>query len=322
MRIGVLTAMSNDEPLGDVIARLKGLGVQAVEIGTGNYPRNGHCNAQKLLVDHKGRGDFLRLLSDNGLTLSALSCHGNPLHPDKAIADEHHKVWRDTLELAKTINLKRVITFSGLPGDPESCGKVPIWVTAPWPEEQLELRRRQWERSIIPYWFVEAKEADAAGVDICFEMHPNMAVYNPETLLWLRRACGDRICCNLDPSHLFWQGMNPLEVIRLLGGKIIKHVHAKDVRLDPRNVALNGVLDAKHYGEVLDRAHVFCTLGYGHGLDFWNAFVVMLRQVGYDDVLSIEHEDGGMSAREGLTKAVQLLVACILNDPPGEMTWA
>lgn len=321
MKIGVLTAPWGKEPLVKVLDFLQALGVEAVEIGTGNYPGNGHCDPNVLLGSAVKQQKFISAIAGRGMILSALSCHGNPLHPNPKIAMAHHEVWEKTLLLAGELGFGRINTFSGCPGDPDG-GECPNWITAPWPPEHAKLLDWQWGKKVIPYWQMQAALAADKGVDICFEMHPNMVVYNPETLLRLREACGPRICCNMDPSHLFWQGMDPIEVVRNLGGEIIRHVHAKDVRIDPRNMADNGVLDTKHYSEVLKRAHVFRTLGYGHGLDFWNAFISMLRQIGYDDVLSIEHEDGGMSAREGLTKAVQFLRGCLITEPAGPMTWA
>lgn len=321
MKISVLTAPWADQPLEKVLDWLQGLGVQAVEIGTGNYPPNGHCDPNVMLGSEEKRREFLRIIEGSGMVLSALSCHGNPLHPDREIGEAHHMVWRQTVALAKALGINRVITFSGCPGDPDG-GTVPNWITAPWPPEHADLLKRQWEEGVIPYWSIEARYAEANGVSICFEMHPNMVVYNPETLLRLRDACGPRICCNFDPSHLWWQGMDPVEVIRDLGGDIIKHVHAKDVRVDPRNAALNGVLDTKHYSDEIHRAWVFRALGYGHGVSEWNGIISMLRLVGYDDVLSIEHEDSIMSAGEGLAKAVQFLKDCMIAEPTGPMTWA
>jgi sugar phosphate isomerase/epimerase len=321
MKIGVLTAPWGDQPLLKVLDLVKDLGVRAVEIGTGNYPGNGHCDPELLLRNVGARETFAGIIADRRLELTALSCHGNPLHPDGDIRVAHHAVWRQTVQLAKEIGVTRVITFSGCPGDPGGGGVTPIWVTAPWPPEHADLLAKQWRDAIIPYWKEEAAFADSLGVDVCFEMHPNMAVYNPETLNMLRVAAGPRICCNFDPSHLWWQQMDPVEVVYALGD-VIKHVHAKDVQLNARNVALNGVLDAKHYSEVGARAHVFRTLGYGHGEQDWKNIVTALRRVGYDGVLSIEHEDGEMSAREGLTRAIGLLQGCMIHEAPGPMTWA
>ena len=152
-------------------------------------------------------------------------------------------------------------------------------------------------------------------------MHPGVVVDNTETMLRLRSECGKAIGANFDPSHLFWQGMDPIVSVRALKG-CIWHVHAKDCRVDPGNAALNGVLDNKHYGDEWNRSWLFRTVGYGHGEAFWRDFVSTLRLAGYDGVLSIEHEDSIMSANEGFGKAVSLLRSVLLMEKRGAMTWA
>ena len=174
----------------------------------------------------------------------------------------------------------------------------------------------------MPYWKETAEFAKQHGIKkICFEMHPGFCVYNPETLLKLRAAVGDIIGANFDPSHLIWQGMDPVEAIRTLGDAIY-FVHGKDVRVDRTNVAKNGVLDTKHYSDVLNRAWVFRTMGYGHDFKMWKDIVSMLKLVGYDDVISIEHEDSLMSPTEGLQKAIALLKEVLISEQAGEMWWA
>ena len=153
-------------------------------------------------------------------------------------------------------------------------------------------------------------------------MHPGFCVYNPETLLRLRAAVGDVIGANFDPSHLIWQGMDPVAAIRELAGAIY-HVHAKDTKIDQYNTAKNGVLDTKHYGDELHRAWVFRTVGYGNGETYWRDLVSNLRLVGYDRVLSIEHEDSLMSIDEGLRKAVTFLKPIVIEEAkPTTMAWA
>ena len=153
-------------------------------------------------------------------------------------------------------------------------------------------------------------------------MHPGFCVYNPETLLRLREAVGDTIGANFDPSHLIWQGMDPVAAIRALEGAIY-HVHAKDTKIDQYNTAKFGVLDTKHYGDEIHRSWVFRTVGYGNGLQYWRDLISNLRLVGYDKVMSIEHEDSLMSIDEGLEKAVAFLKESMIKEPkPGSMAWA
>ena len=145
-------------------------------------------------------------------------------------------------------------------------------------------------------------------------------MYNPETILKLRRLAGDNLGANLDPSHFFWQGIDPVEAARALGDAIY-HVHAKDTGLDGHNMRINGGLDTKSYGDLASRSWVFRTCGYGHGDEFWKPFVSMLRCQGYDWVLSIEHEDSYMSAQEGFSKAVHYLRSVLIREPAGKAWW-
>ena len=320
MKIGVFTVAFSSMPFEKALDYVAGVGVEAVEIGTGNYPGDAHCNADKLLGSESERKKFLKAIESRGLVISALSCHGNPLHPDKKIAKEHHEIHRKTVELAQKLGVERVVNFSGCPGDSPNA-KSPNWVTCPWPTDFTEIVNWQWEKVAIPYWKEEAKFAKAHKVKVCFEMHPGFVVYNPETMLKLRDACGDALGCNFDPSHLFWQGIDAVKAIRKLGDAIY-HCHAKDCRVDPINADVNGVLDTKSYGDEINRSWIFRTIGYGHGPEIWKDILSNLRLVGYDWVLSIEHEDSLMSQNEGFEKAYAFLKDVVISQSPGEMFWA
>ncbi len=322
MKVGALSAAWSAQPLEEVLAFFAEAGCETIEIGTGGYPGNAHADPVALSEDDTKREQFLATIADHGLEISAFSCHGNPLHPNEEIAQEHHDAWRATCDLAGACEVSCVNGFSGLPGGgPDD--KVPNWITAPWPEDHLEALEYQWEVA-IEYWKRENDYADERGVDFCFEMHPNFLVYNPETLIKLREACGERICANFDPSHLWWQGMDPASCVRWLQehGDVIKHVHAKDVSVYEWNARVNGVLDTKHYGDEVNRSWLFRTLGYGHDKLEWNELISTLRMCGYDGPLSIEHEDSLMTADEGFLKAVAFLQEVAIEEAPGEMTWA
>jgi sugar phosphate isomerase/epimerase len=319
MRIGLLTVLFGNESLDDVIKRAKALGIADFEIGTGNYPGSAHCTLD-LLTNTAARREFQQKLADNGIRISALACHGNPIHPDKDISRSNDEVSRKTVQLAAKLGVPKVIEFSGCPGDSESA-RYPNWVTCPWPDEYLKLLDWQWEKKVIPYWTKRNKHAEDNGINIALEMHPGFVVYSPETMLKLRNVAGTRIGANLDPSHLFWQGIDPIQSIRLLGSAIF-HVHAKDTRMYPANVATAGVLDVKPYSDELRRSWLFRTVGYGHGTEWWTDFVSTLQMVGYNDVLSIEHEDSLMSVEEGLSKAVTFLNSVVIREKLAGMWWA
>jgi sugar phosphate isomerase/epimerase len=296
---------------------IAGVGAQAVEVGSGGYVAElgeSYCKPAELLAQEKKLSDWSKKAADRGLEISALSCHGNPLHPNPNIADRHRQDFRDTVRVAEKIGVRRVITFSGCPGDSQDS-KYPNWVTCPWPPDFLRILEWQWNEKVIPYWQEEARFCREHGVDmISLEMHPGFVVYNPETLLRLREAAGPEIGANFDPSHLFWQSIDPLAAVRQLGPAIF-HVHAKDTIIDPINTPINGVLDTKPYADELNRSWIFRTVGYGHDVKFWKDLVSNLRLVGYDYVLSMEHEDSLMSLREGLEKGVGFLRELILAEP-------
>jgi sugar phosphate isomerase/epimerase len=327
MKIGAFTAAWSSKPLEEVLDFFAEMGLEAVEIGTGNYPGDAHCNPFQLLEDAKARKALQQAVERRGLVISALSCHGNPLHPNGEIARKHHETWQATARLARKLGVECICHFSGLPGGAPG-DKVPNWIVAPWPEDHLKALEYQWNEVAIPYWSAEAKFAAQQGVYICFEMHPNFLVYNPETLLKLRTSVperyADRICANFDPSHLFWQGIDVPRAIRKLAeyGTVIRHCHAKDCRVYPWVADCYGVLDTKHYGEEPRRAWIFRTVGYGHGEEVWRDIISTLRMTGYDGVLSIEHEDSLMARDEGFRKAVAFLRQVVISEPPGAITWA
>jgi sugar phosphate isomerase/epimerase len=322
LKIGVLTVLYADRPLEAVLDRVAELGLDAVELGTGNYPGDAHADPAALLADRDATRRLLDAVAARGLTISALSCHGNPLHPDSEIADAHQQTWLRTLELAEVMEIDVVNTFSGCPGDGPGA-RCPNWITCPWPPEFATTLEWQWNEVAIPYWTREAERAAAHGIrGIGLEMHPGFLVYNPETLLRLRAAAGGAVGANFDPSHLVWQGIDVIGAIRELGeAGAIFHAHAKDSYVDARNVRRNGVLDAKGYDRIGERAWTFRTVGYGHGESFWRDVVSTLRLVGYEGVLSIEHEDPLTSVDEGLEKAVALLRSVVFRELPGEMYW-
>lgn len=320
MKLGVLTALMQNEPLEKAIDFLVGEGVEAIELGAGGFVGHSHCNPKELLASKPKRQALLDLVKSKGLEISSLSVHGNPLHPDKGRAQKDHEDFENGCRLAEQIGVARVNTFSGCPGDSENA-KYPNWVTCAWPHDYPAILKWQWEEKVLPYWSKMGPFAREHGVNVGFEMHPGFVVYNPETLLRVRRECGDNLGANFDPSHLFWQGMDPIVAVRALGAAIY-HVHAKDTRVDPDNTRLNGCNDAKPYTDEMHRSWVFRTVGYGHDASFWRDFVSALRLVGYDYVLSIEHEDSLMSPQEGLRKAVAFLKGILIAEPPGVAYWA
>lgn len=320
MKLGVLTVLFQDQSLERVLDHVAEMGLQAVELGAGGWPGNAHCKPDELLQNRSKAQDFRKSVEKRGLIISGLSCHGNPLHPDQATAKEYDRVYRNTVRLASEMEVPVVNLFSGCPGDSEGS-KYPNWVTCAWPPDFEAVLKWQWEERVVPYWQEAGKFAADLGVKLAFEMHPGFVVYNPATLLRLRNAVGPVIGANYDPSHLFWQGIDPVASIRALQGAI-HHFHAKDTYIDPINTAVNGVLDATPYSDLTHRSWTFRTVGYGHDQLTWRSLVSTLRLTGYDYVLSIEHEDPLLSINEGFSRAVNFLKDVLLTEQPSAMWWA
>ncbi len=318
MRVGVFTALLSQLPLETVFEKLKALNISTVELGTGNYPGDPHCKLS-MLDKASELKEFKKKLEDHGFTISALSCHGNPLHPNAEVAKAYKETSRKTIRLAEKLGIPVVIDFSGCPGDSDNA-KYPNWVTCPWPTEYLDVLAWQWDKKVIPYWTAHGKFAADHGVKVAIEMHPGFVVYSPETMMKLRSIAGPSVGCNYDPSHMFWQGIDPIKAIRELGDSIF-HVHAKDTQVYESNLPRTGVLDTKKYTDERNRAWIFRTVGYGHAYQWWTEFISTLRMFGYDYVLSIEHEDSLMSPEEGLSKAANFLNQIVIRDPTAAAWW-
>jgi sugar phosphate isomerase/epimerase len=293
--------------------------VTMIELGTGGWPGQNHIDSEKLVANADLAREYKQRVQDAGLMISALSCHNNPVHPDAETAREADETIRRSVRLAEMLEIPVVVTFSGCPGgSPED--KTPNWITAAWPPVYQEALAWQWESKLIPYWKDTAKFAGEHGVKIALEAHPGFCVYNPETLLKLRAAAGPSLGINMDPSHLWWQGMDIPQVIADLGEAIF-YVHAKDVALNRAEIARNGVLDTKSYAQMQQRSWLFRSVGSGHGELDWKQIVASLRMANYDYVMSIEHEDALASIHEGLSSAISTLSRVILTEPPVEAWW-
>ncbi|MBS4177856.1 sugar phosphate isomerase/epimerase family protein [Lederbergia citrea] len=321
MKLGVFTVLFAEKSFEEMLDHVKASGLHAVEIGTGGYPGNNHCDLDALLESEEKRKDYLHQVESRGLTISAFSCHGNPLSPDKELAKNHHETFVKTVKLASLLNVPVVNTFSGTPGDQEDA-KYPNWPVAPWPNEFGDVLKWQWEEKLVPYWKEWGKFAQDHNVKIGLELHGGFLVHTPYTILKLRELTCDAIGANLDPSHLWWQGIDPVAAIKILGKEnAIHHFHAKDTYIDQDNVNMYGLTDMQPYTELQTRAWMFRSVGCGHDVKEWSDMMSALRTYGYDYVVSIEHEDPLMSVEEGFQRAVSNLKSVLINEQPAAMWW-
>lgn len=310
MKIGMITDSLGNLSFDEMLDASSELGLETLEFACGNWSSSPHIDLAAMLDSAATRAEFVAKVRDHGLAIAALNCSGNPLHPGPQ-GEKHRQVTEDTIRLASLMGIDRVVMMSGLPGGPGDAN--PNWIITDWPPECADIQRYQWDECIIPYWRDLVSFANNLGIGkLCLELHGHQAVYNVQTLFRLRDAVGETVGANYDPSHPLWMGADPIAAVRKLGSAIY-YVHAKDTRIEPIPAAVDGVLDARPPNHYADRAWNYITLGYGHGETWWRQFCVALKQVGYDDVLSIEHEDMMLSPMEGMRKSVALLRNVAIN---------
>jgi sugar phosphate isomerase/epimerase len=310
MKIGMITDSLGNLSFDEMLRASAELGLETLEFACGNWSSAPHIDLAAMLDSAATRAEFVAKVHDHGLTIAALNCSGNPLHPGPQ-GKQHRQVTEDTIRLASLMGIDRVVMMSGLPGGPGDAN--PNWIITDWPPECADIQRYQWDDCIIPYWRDLVTFANNLGIGkLCLELHGHQAVYNVQTLFRLRDAVGETVGANYDPSHPIWMGADPIAAVRRLGSAIY-YVHAKDTRVEPIPAAIDGVLDARPPNHYAERAWNYITLGYGHGETWWRQFCTALKQVGYDDVLSIEHEDMMLSPMEGMRKSVALLRNVAIN---------
>ncbi|PRA22357.1 sugar phosphate isomerase/epimerase family protein [Pseudomonas poae] len=303
MKLGFVTDTLGNLPLGDVLKHAERMGLSGLEVNTGGWSTAPHFNLQQMLESNAARRDFTRGFEQHNLEIIALNANGNPLHPTQP---EQAQCLKDTIRLAGEWGIKTVCTMSGLP-EGQAGDRMPNWVVASWPPETQTILRYQWEERLLPFWSEIADLAKAHGVErIALELHGSQCVYNVRSLLKLRDAIGPLIGANLDPSHLFWMGADPLAAADALGDALY-HVHAKDTMLNAPVQAVDSLLENGSLMDVSARSWSYITLGFGHGEEWWRQFCYRLKMAGYDGWLSIEHEDVLLNSLEGLEKSVALL---------------
>jgi sugar phosphate isomerase/epimerase len=294
----------NKENFAELLNKVVGVGVECIELGISGDERHWN-NASRLLNNQNEREKILDIVTKSGLEISALNCGGNPLHPDLNLRERDIKKINDSIILANLLNIDKIITFSGCPGE----FMYPNWIVYPGMEDVLE---KQWEEITIPFWKTQETFAREYGVKICLELHPVNIVYNTETFLKLRKSTGENLGINLDPSHLVWQGIDSIKVIHDLNGFIF-HTHAKDTKVNKVITSKNGLLDNKVFFEKGNRSWIFRTVGYGQSRKFWEEYLETLKLYDYNGVLSIEQEDRLFSFKEGFERGVKFLKG-LLSD--------
>lgn len=320
MKFGVATACLTHLSLEETLRYLQPFGFDTFEPSAGGMLSKTHCDPAALLASSVAFDRYRDVIARHGIRLSNLKAHGNIVHPNAAVAAAHRADFEAAVRLSEKLGLDYILTFSGCPGAPGG-DRYPHWVPQPFPDEFAEILDYQWNEVLIPAWTQMAAFAAGHGIKrIGFEMFPGCSVYNTESLLRLRAAVGDIVGCCFDPSHIMPQGMDPVAVIRALGG-IICHVHAKDSAENPANVAVNGRLDPKPFARAAGRSWMYRTLGYGHDVKFWKDIISALATAGYDGVVSTEHDDCLMPTMEGFEKSAVFLREILVRGRPTGNWW-
>ena len=311
MKLGFVSDSLGGMSFDDMLDNAVRMGVSGVEVNTCGWSTAPHFDLQTMLKDAGARAGFQKAFDDRGLEVISLNANGNPLHPTdpKQGAD-----LIDTIRVAGEMGIKTVCTMSGLPAG-SANDTMPNWVVSSWPPETQEILNYQWTEKLIPFWEEVVSVAKDSGVErIALELHGNQCVYNVPSLLKLRDAVGPVIGANLDPSHLFWMGADPLVAAEALGDAIY-HVHAKDTMLNAPVQATTSLLENGSLMDIPARSWSYITLGFGHGEEWWRQFCYRLKMAGYDGWLSIEHEDVLLNSLEGLEKSVTLLQGVMPSAP-------
>jgi sugar phosphate isomerase/epimerase len=324
MKLGAYTACLHDQPVAEALQTLRGLGLESAEINSGGFLPPVHLPIEQLRASQDARDEYLGLFSSAGLTLTALNCNGNPLDPNPEVGPKHAQDVRDAIELGALLGVKRVVTMSGLPAS-DPGGRLPSWTVQPWHSVYLDARDYQWGEVAIPYWKDIQARASTADVKVCIEMHPHNLVYNPATMERLATEIdATHVGAEMDPSHLFWQGIDPVAALERLGA-LVYNAAAKDTRINEA-AKVNGVLDDR-FGRVgpddpgalslggrytLSRwpensSWDFVAVGRGHDVDFWADFLQALKKIDPDMAVNIEHEDQELDQMEGLRYAAATL---------------
>jgi sugar phosphate isomerase/epimerase len=326
MKLGAYTACLHDRSLPDTLAVLRDLGLDSAEINAGGFVPAPHLPIARLRSSATAREEYLGQFAAAGITLTGLNVNGNPLHPDPEVGPKHAEDLRQAITTAGLLGVRRVVAMSGLPAAHDG-GRYPSWVVVPWDSGYLEVLEYQWREVAVPFWKDVDARAREADVKVCIEMHPHNLVFNPATMQRLATDVNaTHVGAEMDPSHLFWQGIDPIAAVERLGDLVL-HAAAKDTRVNEENRRVNGVLDDRFHRVpaaenpiglggryTLNRwpdepSWEFVAVGRGHDQEFWAPFLQALHAVDPDMAVNIEHEDQEFDQIEGLRLAAENLKA-------------
>jgi sugar phosphate isomerase/epimerase len=320
VKIGMCMASLLDRDWEPALDTTLALGVTSVEaMGGGHVPRR-HCDPLALAAGAGARDALMRPLRDRGMELAALGCYGNFLDPDTAARTAAQQDLRAAIRAAAELGVGTVTSNAGCPGGAPG-DTTPNWVVnSLFPKRWEEAYRWQWEECVLPFWEEIGRFAAQHDVAVCLEPMAGDVVYNLGTFRRLREHAGERIRCHVDPSHLWWQGIEISEFVAALSGEI-GFAHAKDVSLEPAVLRLEGLLPSCDYDDWDRRSWSMRALGHGHPETFWREYLIGLRRAGYDGTVAVEFQEPYLSIDDGLRRSVAILREAMPQDPAPSGNW-
>lgn len=305
MRIGVYSDSLPKLDRRALLAWCAERGIRDVELGVGAWGPWPRPHLDLATIGRAAERDRLAgELREFGITLGAVNAAGNLLHPDPARRADAQARFRAAVELAAALGVSRVVTMSGCPAGPGggSLGVFPCWATSADDERLFDW---QIEHELGPFWRATSDwlAREAPEVMVCFEMHPGVTIFSAAGFEALSAHVGRNIGINLDPSHFWWQGIDPLTVVEALGDRI-GWMHGKDTLLYPERIRRLGVLHFVPPSDPQRAPWHFAPVGEGHDAATWAALLRAVQAAGYDGVISIEHEDPRYDGEEGTERSL------------------
>ncbi len=321
MKLGMNTFFVMKFERDEALQFCREIGVTALELAAIGPAAERFCDIDRLLSDSEARNRWLDNYAVLGFEIYSFAAHGSPLHPDRQIAESYSREFRKVCAFMEKIEATRLCLVAGLPEGREG-DTLPNWIVntdLPGSDLLKDALEWQWNERLLPYWREHGKIAADHGVSLCFEMQVNDMIHNPIKLRQLRDEIGPVVACNFDISHMWAQKIDPLEAIHYLGD-LIQAVHLKDTLIHEPNARLRGLMDTTHPLHPDKRAWSFTLPGWGHDERTWREVITALRFVGYEGILTLEHESEYMEIQSGLEKSAAFIRTMLLDVPPG-ISW-
>lgn len=310
MELAICTDVYQNLSYTDMLDRVKGLGIDAVELCVGGWGARKHVNTAELMADADKRKAFKAELDKRGMRISAFNTSCNPTWPTET-GRQYAEDMYNTARLAELFEVDKIVCMAGLPPGSKD-DTTPNWITSTisWPAFMPDAYNYQWDVT----WDFFKKYADHCkqhGVRyIAIEEFPGTMVWSASTLKKLRSETDPIIGMNLDPSHMFILGADPIAAARELEGMIF-HVHGKDARIERGLAEVDGLLEPRPVTDTKDRVWNYVAVGCGHDQLWWKEFFSVVRMMGYNGDVSLEMEDLTMSVDAGVETSVEVLQACL-----------